>query len=190
MIEKSHLEQQMIDMISGSDWHMKVMHAVKQLNLPDCWIGAGFIRSYVWDQLHDYPVRTPLGDIDVVYFNPDCIDKKVEKEYDHQLLKIMPDEPWSVKNQARMYQIYGDTPYKNTKDGLCHWTETVTATAVCLNDKGEVEVLAPFGLEDLFSMQVKPTPHALTRAEDYNNRLKNKSWDKKWSKVNIKLLTI
>ncbi|WRQ77412.1 nucleotidyltransferase family protein [Pseudomonas saxonica] len=25
---------------------------VRSLNLPDCWIGAGFLRNAVWDYLH------------------------------------------------------------------------------------------------------------------------------------------
>lgn len=39
---------------------------MKSLALPDWWIGAGFVRSKVWDMLHKYTKRTPLGIDDLV----------------------------------------------------------------------------------------------------------------------------
>ncbi len=45
-------------------WH--VLGVVRALHLPDCWIGAGFVRNAVWDYLHQRS-RSPLdGDVDVV----------------------------------------------------------------------------------------------------------------------------
>ena len=48
---------------------MEILTTVEKLQLPDSWICAGFIRSKVWDHLHEKEYRTPLADIDVIYFD-------------------------------------------------------------------------------------------------------------------------
>ena len=44
---------------------MQQLQAVQTLQLPDCFVAAGFVRNMVWDALHDYP-PTPLNDVDVI----------------------------------------------------------------------------------------------------------------------------
>lgn len=61
-------KKDILKLIEKDPWMMKVLDTVQQLNLPDWWIGAGFVRSKVWDYLHGYTVRTHLPDIDVIYF--------------------------------------------------------------------------------------------------------------------------
>jgi hypothetical protein len=179
------LENKLTELISASTYHMEVMRAVRQLDLPDCWIGAGFVRNHIWDHLHGYTDITPLNDIDVIYFDPDNISKDIEKEYDAALENILSGRPWSVKNQARMWQVYGNEPYTSTEDGLRNWTEKATAVAVRLNNQDDIEVLAPFGLKENFDMTITPTPRSLSYPEQYNQRLDKKSWQKTWPKVEI-----
>ena len=49
---------------------MDVLRVVRQHQLPDSWVGAGFVRRKVWDNLHGFEEPTPLNDIDVLFFNP------------------------------------------------------------------------------------------------------------------------
>jgi hypothetical protein len=49
--------------------------------------------------------------------------------------------------------------YSNTENAISYWPETATAIAVRLNSKNIVEILAPYGLNDLFNLIVKPTPN-------------------------------
>jgi hypothetical protein len=39
-------------LIASDDRRMRVLHAVRDLGLPDCWVAAGFVRTRVWDHLH------------------------------------------------------------------------------------------------------------------------------------------
>ncbi len=41
---------------------MQALLAVRDLQLPDAWIGAGFVRDAVWDHLHGYGQRPVTGD--------------------------------------------------------------------------------------------------------------------------------
>jgi hypothetical protein len=43
--------------------------AAREVNAPEWWIGAGAIRTAVWDRLHGYAQPTPLADLDLIYFD-------------------------------------------------------------------------------------------------------------------------
>jgi hypothetical protein len=62
-------EEKIISLISEDVWMMAILKSAKSLDLPDWWICAGFVRSKIWDTLHDFRVRTPIPDIDVIYFD-------------------------------------------------------------------------------------------------------------------------
>ena len=58
---------------------MNVLQLAKSLELPDWWICAGFVRSKIWDTLHNYEVRTATPDVDVIYFDPLHKDETYEQ---------------------------------------------------------------------------------------------------------------
>lgn len=180
------MKEKLFALARNDPWRMAALEAARDLGLPDCWIGAGFVRAMVWDHLSGYDAPTQLDDVDVIYFDPADTDEATEKVHDEKLKALMPAVPWSCKNQARMYLKFGGgRPYVSTEDGLRHWLETPTAVALRLDAAGELHHLAPFGLEDLFAMRIAPTPHAATRADQYKNRVLKKPWRTQWPKLEI-----
>jgi len=179
-------EEQLLALIAADAWRMAYLQAVASLALPDCWIGAGFVRAPVWDRLHGFSRPTPLNDIDVIYFDPDKLDPETDYALEARLTELMPGEPWSVRNQARMHLRNNDRPYSSTEDALRHWLETPTAVAVRRGEAGMLELLAPLGLDDLMGLIVRPTPHARAhRLTDYRARAAAKNWPAKWPQVQI-----
>jgi hypothetical protein len=177
---------EILDLVAGAPWRREALAAVAALDLPDCWIGAGFVRAPVWDALHGYAKETPLEDIDVVYYDPDCSDRAVEVQAEGRLRALVPGLPWSVRNQARMHLRNGDRPYRSTADALCHWLETPTAVAVRLGRDGAPELLAPLGLDDLVGLVVRPTPHARAyRMDGFRARVVRKGWRDTWPKLRL-----
>lgn len=158
---------------------MRILRQVAALELPDGWVGAGFVRNAIWDDLHQHAQPTPLTDVDVVYFCPARTDPARDQRYEAALRATAPDVPWSVKNQARMHLRNGDPPYAGTGEALSCWPETCTAVAVRLNHDA-VEALAPLGLHDLFDLVVRPTPHFQAKLEVYRARLAGKAWPERW----------
>lgn len=73
-------EEDIIKAIEKDEWMMDLLRAVKTLNLPDWWICAGFVRSKIWDVIHNFSTRTPLPDIDVIYFDSKKVDELEEKK--------------------------------------------------------------------------------------------------------------
>ncbi len=180
--------------IIGADgWRMRILAAVRAFALPDCWIGAGFVRAAVWDRLHGFAAATPLDDVDVVYFEPAQATREAEAGHERRLAEIWGADaapvPWQVRNQARMHLGKGDAPYADTADSLRHWLETPTAVAVRMTDGGGLELLAPLGIDDLLAMRVAPTPYAHDkRPADYVARVTSKPWSRQWPRLDIVLL--
>lgn len=178
-------QKDILDLIAQDAWMMRVLRIVGDLKLPDCWVGAGFVRNKIWDHLHGYTGRTPLGDVDIVYFDPHDLSEEVENELQNRLKKRDSSINWSVTNQARMHIPSNLPPYSSTEDALSVWPETPTAVAVRLNSEGQLELLAPHGIKDLVSLVVNPTPLSFSRPEIYEKRLAEKQWGKKWPKLRI-----
>ncbi len=175
-------------LVAADAWMMAALSAVAGLGLPDCWIGAGFLRGAVWDRLHGTAARTPLDDTDVIYFDPETLDPAAEAALERRLGEDLPGLPWSVKNQARMHLRNGDAPYGSSADALAHWLETPTVVGVRLNQAGGLELLAPLGTHDLLGLLVRPTPHARKvehRLAAYRARLEAKNWPAKWPKPRV-----
>ncbi|HEY1074951.1 MAG TPA: nucleotidyltransferase family protein [Patescibacteria group bacterium] len=182
-------EKDILILIEQDIWMMRILEITRDLNLPDWWIGAGFVRNKVWDHLHGYEERTPLADVDVIYFDPSNLDEAVEDAIQDKLKKIDSTITWSVTNQARMHIPSNEPPYKSSEHALSLWPETPTSVAVTLNDKGGVALIAPHGIQDLVTLTVNPTPHWRKKPGDYESRLAKKKWDEKWPKLIINHLS-
>lgn len=184
---KDPFMQELVDLMYADDWMMARLKEVQSCNLPDAWIGAGFIRNRVWDVKHKIIPPHPLNDIDVIFFDKVRTDREYEKEIEAILLELCPSENWSVKNQARMHQKQGHLPYKTSEEALSKWIETPTCIAARLKPETDLlEILAPHGCEDLMSMKVRPNPGlSLEQFKLYNERIREKGWAEKWPLLDI-----
>lgn len=174
------------NIIAADPLRMQALEMVAALDLPDCWIAAGFVRDAVWDDLHGYDVRLPLGDIDVVWFDAAREDARLDRQWEALCQDNMPQLSWSVKNQARMHQRNGDAPYMSVSDAMTHWPETATAVAVRLDEGGSIIVNAPFGLDDLFALRLHPAPHFTgDKAAIFKERVAAKKWLNRYPKLTL-----
>ncbi|WP_298531967.1 nucleotidyltransferase family protein [uncultured Algibacter sp.] len=176
------LENKLIEIIENDIWMTNILKIVRDLNLNDCWIGAGFVRNKVWDEKHKKD-RTELNDIDIIYFDTSNLSKEYDLQIENKLRKLNSDLKWSVKNQAIMHIRNGHQQYTNCNHAISFWPETATSIAVRLNLENQIEYIAPYGLEDLFNLLVRPTPKFDLAI--YNARIKNKRWKEKWNKLKI-----
>ncbi|WP_214831954.1 nucleotidyltransferase family protein [Exiguobacterium sp. s152] len=159
---------------------------VASLELPDWWICAGYVRAKIWDDVHGYPTPTPTEDVDVIYFDRSQIDEAIEKEYEAQLHVLSPTVPWSVKNQARMHLVNQLPPYQSAIDALAHFPETVTAIGVSLDANDRLIVAAPYGVDDIIELRLRPTPAFADGSPHhhiYQARIQNKNWQAIWPKL-------
>jgi hypothetical protein len=181
-------EKDIIQLIKEDEWMMDILNAVKSLNLPDWWICAGFVRSKIWDTLHGFKERTPIPDIDVIYFDDTNMDELEEKKFEIRLRNILPNIPWSVKNEARMHIVNNIPPYSSSVDAISKFPETATSLGVKLDEKNDIVLVAPWGVDDVINLEVKPTPYfqeSKERAQIYEERITKKNWKDIWYKVKV-----
>ena len=179
------LESQLTNLIKSDDVLVTILKTVEQLQLNDCWVAAGAIRNKVWDTLHN--MQTDKNDIDVIYFDETDISKQTEKALEARLQHLMPNQPWSVKNQARMHIKNNLPPYVSSFDGVAHFPETPTAIAVRIMNN-RLEIMAPYGLQDLFEGTVRPTPPYQKGSKlhpIYLERMQHKKWATIWIELVI-----
>lgn len=174
-------EQRVADIFRADPVRWHVLGLVEALGLPDCWIGAGFVRNAIWDHLHQRPPAQLISDVDVIWFDPSRADAWEDRRIEDNLRQAAPDISWSVKNQARMHRRNGDARYRSANDAMRHWPETATAVAARRYGEGQCAILAPHGLADLLDLRLRPTSsfrgkrHAI-----FDARVAAKKWLEIW----------
>lgn len=187
-MSQPELESQLREIIRNQPNVLAALEAVRSLNLPDWAIGAGFIRSAMWDHICGMAVPTPVDDVDVLYHDPEDLSWTPEERAEMQLRAMLPAVPWSVRNQARMHLRKGHEPFTSTFDAMRYWLETPTCVALRLETSGTLTVLAPYGLEDLFARRIRPTAAGHQHPDDYMARVMAKRWHERWPGVVIERL--
>jgi hypothetical protein len=181
---------QLSTFLLGHAWFRSILDAVRNLNLPDWFVGAGVIRSLVWDDLHGYTTPTLLADVDVVFFDPTDLRPARDAEVQAHLRAVRPDIPWEATNQAAVHLWYEQSfglavpPLRSSADAVGTWPETATSIAVRLHADGSLEIIAPCGLHDLFELILRRNPRRVTRAI-FQQRASTKQIVSKWPRVQI-----
>ena len=169
------------ELIFGDKNRMEILKVVRDLDLPDCYVAAGFVRNRVWNAL--YNTNTPLNDIDVVFYDMDDQSNRKAGEVEEFLKKKHPQFQWDVKNQAFTHLMNGDSQYKNTLDAMSYWPEKETAVGAFILESGKVSVVSPFDLEGL--LQGKITHNPKRDRDIFLNRVKAKRWLEVWPNLEV-----
>jgi Uncharacterized protein conserved in bacteria len=177
------LEEKLIQIMKTYEYLMRDLRLVQGLGLSNWCIAAGYVRNYVWDYLQGYSVRTPLNDVDVIYFDASDLTEESEKRYESLLRKEVGGYNWSFKNQARMHIRNQEKPYMSISDAMKRWPETVTAVGISL-EGNEFKVTAPHGLDDLFSLVIRRSPY-FTDKDHFYARIQSKNWLEYWPQLKI-----
>jgi len=75
--------------------------------------------------------------------------------------------------------------YISSTDAITHWPETATAIGVVMLPDDSLKIIAPHGLDDLFSLKLRMTPNFGDGRDYFINRVNKKQWLSKWPKLQI-----
>ncbi|WP_052703038.1 nucleotidyltransferase family protein [Paenibacillus beijingensis] len=178
------LLEKLIKIMQTNEHLMRDLQLVRQLDLPNWCIAAGYVRNFVWDYLHGYPNRTPLNDVDVLYYDQDDLSEETEKKFEVLLKNQLQDYNWSIKNQARMHVRNHENPYMSVTDAMKRWPETATAVGIHIDKKNNLEITAPHGLNDLFDMVIRRSSYYKDKDYFYT-RVQSKKWLETWPKLRL-----
>lgn len=182
VLPRKKQEEYLSSLISNNESIKNIIDVLKGQG-SEFYLGGGVIRNIVWDSLHGYSTMTPIDDIDVIYLDREHSVKSYDIAIEKKLINAIPNYRWSVKNQARMHEINGDSPYIDLHDAVSKWPETASAILVRGVDDGTYEFIAPYGFDDLFRLIVHPTPYFMEKLDRYKERICSRRWAEKWGKL-------
>ncbi len=180
----------LVEIVERSAEFMSWLHVVRDLRLESWCIGAGAVRNLVWDSLQGSPSVSALSDVDVAYFDSNHLSVEHDERLLDQLRAKRADVPWEVTNQAGVHlwfeQYFGHAvePLHSLEDAVSTWPEYATCVGVTLREDDTIGVIAPHGLDDLFSMTVRRNPVRVS-VETYRARCDTKNYAVRWPRVKI-----
>lgn len=145
---------------------MALLEGLREMDLPDHLLVAGAIYNEVWNHLTGRPVLTGVNDIDVFYFDATDIGWDAEDRVISAVatrFAALP-VPVQVRNQARVHlwfeAKFGSpfSPLASSAEMLGRYASRTHAVGARLARDGAMDIVAPFGLDDLFSFRMVPNP--------------------------------
>lgn len=166
----------------------EVVDATPELGLPDCFVAAGCLAQTVWNVKHGRDPVADIKDIDIVYFDPDLSETR-EREHQERVRRQFPGLPLAldVKNEARVHLWYERSfgypisPYESVESAIETFPTTATAIGIRKGDYG-YEVFAPFGVDDLLDLVVRPNKVQITQGI-YASKVRR--WKAIWPKLEV-----
>lgn len=166
----------------------EVLRTAPALDLPDWYVGAGAVAQTVWNTVHGYPLEHGIKDCDLVYFDPDlrARTQDMHRQRGRELFAALPLEV-ELTNEARVHLWYRAhfgkdiPPYRSTEDAIDSWPTTATSVGVRYHH-GLFQVYAPYGLDDLLGMVVRPNMTLASR-EVYEQKARR--WKSVWPHLHI-----
>jgi hypothetical protein len=185
----STLEKRLEDIVRSDDQVMALLEFLARSEKASWCLGAGMLAGRIWNHLTDRPGDHGLNDIDVAFYDPDDLSYEREESLAARLDTAFPDfsVPFDVKNQARVHLWYEAkfgrpvAPFASLEEALATWPTTCNALGVSLR-RNRLSIIAPYGLEDLFAMRVRPNKRLVTE-EVY--RTKVARWKDCWPELQI-----
>ncbi|MES2897140.1 MAG: nucleotidyltransferase family protein [Pseudomonadota bacterium] len=145
---------------------MRVMETARKLDLPDWLLFSGAIYQRALNHLTGRDPDYGIKDYDLGYFDPDVsyeaedlVIKQVAAAFEPPLREML-----EVRNQARVHLWFegkfGEpyAPLGSSAEALGRFTSATFAVGARLERNGRMTIVAPFGLEDIFALRLRPNP--------------------------------
>ena len=159
------------DIVRSSPVLMEVLRGLREDKLPDHLLVAGAIYNLVWNRLTGRPDLNGINDIDVFYFDDrdlsyeaeDVVIQRLARRFAHLPL------PVQVRNQARVHlwfpQKFGVAfePLTSSGEMLGRYASKTHSVGVRLESDDQLSIVAPFGLDDIFSFRIVPNTVLMNR---------------------------
>ncbi|WP_374516032.1 nucleotidyltransferase family protein [Brevundimonas sp.] len=163
----SDLERRLADIVRADAGLMHVLTTVRALGLEDWRVFSGAVYQSVWNAVTGRPAGYGIRDYDLGYFDPDTswdaedvVIRRVAAAFEPPFRDMV-----EVRNQARVHLWFEGKfgePYEalsGTDEALARFVAPAFGVGVRLEDDDAISVAAPFGLEDVFALIIRPNLH-------------------------------
>ena len=161
------LNARLDQMLRASPRLMRVLVIARELGLPDWRIVSGAVYQTVWNSLTGRDPDYGIKDFDLFYFDAEDISYEAEDVHIQRAAAAYPADlaPLvEVRNQARVHlwfeAHFGEAyaPLSRTDEALARFVAPAFAIGVRLEADDRLDIAAPFGLDDVFAMRLRPNP--------------------------------
>lgn len=163
----SGLEARLEAIVRADPELMTVLEGVRAEGLNDWLIFSGAVYQSVWNHLTGRPAGHGVKDFDVGYFDADyswdaedAIIRRVAARFEAPLKSRV-----EVRNQRRVSEWFPEKfgqaypPLDRTEEALERFVSPAFAVGVRLETDDRISVTAPFGLDDVFNLTIRPNPN-------------------------------
>lgn len=177
----------LVEALRRNSWLWEIVEGFDKIFLPDCWLVAGCLAQTVWNVALGNSPGFAIKDVDLIYFDAADLSAEAEAEHEERLRHLFNRLPakLDVKNEARVHLWYEDrfgypiAPYRSAADAIATFPTTATAIGIKPRE-GELEICAPFGLDDLFGLVVRPNKRQITQSI-YETKVER--WRRVWPQL-------
>ena len=149
----------------------RVLSIARDLDLPDWRIVSGAIYQTVWNALTGRDPDYGVKDYDLIYYDgvdisyeaEDVVIRRAAEAYPADLAPLV-----EVRNQARVHLWFEDhfgepyAPLRSSAEALARFVAPAFCVGARLLPDDGLQIVAPFGLEDLFGLRLRPNPQRPT----------------------------
>jgi hypothetical protein len=163
----SDLEGRLKAILAQTPGLTRVLATARDLDLPEWLVFSGAVYGPVWNHLTGRPSGHGLSDYDLGYFDAsdtsyeaeDKVIRRVAAAFEPPLRDLV-----ETRNQARVHLWFEDhfgepyPPLASAAEALERFAAPAFAVGVRMEANDGLTVFAPFGLEDLFALRIRPNP--------------------------------
>lgn len=169
---------------------MEVMVRAKRMKLPGWYLTAGCVFQTVWNVLTGRDPTAEIKDYDLVYFDASDLSWAAEDAVIRAGAAEFADLPAEVeiRNEARVHLWYETKfgvpcpPYTRTEDAIDSFPAIATCVGIRELAGGSWQVYAPYGLDDMFALVVRPNPVLAPRSA---YEAKTERWQRAWPELTV-----
>lgn len=158
--------ERLVSIVRNDPDLMTVLTTVRGLGLNDWLVFSGAVYQAAWNDVTGRAPGYGVKDFDLGYFNEDVswdaedvVIKRVAEAFEEPLRSRV-----EVRNQRRVSEWFpakfGEPypPLSDTAEALTRFVAPAFAVGVRLEGDNQITVVAPFGLDDVFDMIIRPNP--------------------------------
>lgn len=160
-------EARLTELLRASPRLMRVLAIARDLDLPQWRIVSGAIYQTVWNALTGRDPDYGVKDFDLFYFDgadtsyaaEDVVIRRAAAAFPSDLSPLV-----EVRNQARVHLWFEDhfgepyAPLASADEAIGRFVAPAFAVGVRLEADGRIDIRAPFGLDDVFALRLRPNP--------------------------------
>jgi hypothetical protein len=184
------LEQEALALLFKNPHIKTLFEGLVQTNLPGWAIVAGCLFQTVWNGKTDRAPTSGIDDYDVFYFEDTDLSWDAEDVWIKKIDQVFEGFPERIelRNQARVHLWYPEKfdhaypPLSSSFEGVTRFLHASAAIGLYADAAGAPRLFAPFGLEDMLSLTLRPNPWNKGAAR---RRMKEARWLTHWPELTV-----